>query len=252
MKISRLIYGLLFPCMLMLTIIGCLTRGSAPTQTDKPQVTASEAPARAESRRIAVFTLETPKAIYQLSEAIPLTIILKSGEFDLLLSQASLTPERMATHLIIVSADGTPLELSKTIPEPRAKMLEKDGQSVQGQPGIELKAGSEMSISIDNLLDYYPLTQPGAYKVELDMRLPIYRDSVTEKPESIRELEEEIKAFQNAPSLPENKKQQAIAVLKEEIQQLEAQGKQSQMFVVLSSMRGSAELQSNTITVTVK
>lgn len=211
-----------------------------------------EEKAREESSKIARLNIKTPKTTYKLDEAIPIELKLNVGKFDLLVPQDAVEPEKMVSHFVVKSAEGTEIKCLKTTPQPKPKTLKKDGKSVQGRPGTELKANTEISASIDNLLEYYPLTQPGAYTAQLNIILPVYKESVMKKPDSILELEEEIKAFQSDSRLPANKKQQAVAALREEIEWLEEQGKRPQMFVILDSFRGNAELQSNVIRFTIQ
>ena len=242
---------LLLAYMLNFLVIGCIG-GKLIPQAEQPQSLSPEEKAREESSKIARLTIEMPKTNYKLDEAIPIELTLNVGKFDLLVPQDSVEPEKMVSHLVVKSAEGTEIECLKTIPQPKPEGLKKAGKSVQGRPGAELKAGTEISASIENLLEYYPLTQPGSYTAQLNIVLPVYKETVIKKPDSILELEEEIKAYQSDSRLPANKKQQAVAFLREEIEMLEEQGSRPQMFVILDSFRGNAELQSNVIKFTIQ
>lgn len=240
---------LLFACMITLLVIGCLA-GKLTPQAEQQSLTPEEKE-REEASKIARLTIKMPKTNYNLDEAIPIELKLNVGKFNLLVLSDSVEPEKMISHLVVKSSEGTKIESRKTIPQAKPEVLKKDGKSVQGRPGVELKAGAEILNSIENLLEYYPLTQPGEYTAQLNIVLPVYKETVVKKPDSILELEEEIKAFQSDPRLPANKKQQAIAALQEEIDMLEEQGKRPQMFVILDSFRGNAEIQSNVIKFTI-
>jgi hypothetical protein len=241
----------LLACTLNFLVIGCI-RGKLIPQKEQPQSMSPEEKAREEANKIARLTIETPKTTYKLGEAIPLELKLNVGKFDLLVPQDSVETEKMVSQLAVTSAEGTKIECLKTIPQPKPKELTKDGKAVQGQPGIELKADTEISTSIENLLEYYPLTQPGVYTAQLNIVLPVYKETVVQKPDNILELEEEINAFQSDSRLSADKKQQAIAALRDEISMLEEKGSRPQMFVVLDSLRGNAELQSNMIRFTIQ
>jgi hypothetical protein len=221
-------------------------------QAEQPQSISPEEKAREEASKIARLTIGTPKTTYKLGEAIPLELKLNVGKFDLLVPQDSVESEKMVSHLVVESAEGAKIECRKTIPQSKPKELTKEGKSVQGQPGIELKADTEISASIENLLEYYPLTQAGIYTAQLNIVLPVYKETVVQKPDNILELEEEINAFQSDSRLSADKKQQAIAALREEISMLEEQSSRPQMFVILDSLRGNAELQSNIIKFTIQ
>ncbi|MBC8229667.1 hypothetical protein H8E77_08995 [bacterium] len=241
----------LLACMLNFLTIGCI-RGKLIPQAEQSQSLSPEEKAREEASKIARLTIETPKTTYNLGETIPIELKLDVGKFDLLVPQDSVGPEKMVSQLVVKSAEGTEIKCSKTIPQPKSEPLKKDGKSVQGQPGTDLKSDTEISESIENLLEYYPLMQPGAYTVQLNIVLPVYKESLMKKPDIILELEEELKAFQSDSRLSADKKRQAVAALQEEIEMLEEQGKRSQMYVILASFRGNAELQSNVINFTIQ
>ncbi|MBM3239216.1 hypothetical protein FJZ31_23220 [Candidatus Poribacteria bacterium] len=239
----------LLACTLNFLVIGCI-RGMP--QAEQPQAVSPEEKAREEASKIARLTIGTPKTTYKLGEAIPLELKLNVGKFDLLVPQDSVEAEKMISHLVVESAEGIKIECRKTIPPSKPKELKKEGKSVQGQPGIELKADTAISVSIENLLEYYPLTQAGVYTAQLNIVLPVYKETVVQKPDNILELEAEINAFQSDSRLSADKKQQAIVALREEISMLEEQGSRPQMFVILDSLRGNAELQSNVIKFTIQ
>jgi len=224
--------------------------GKLTPQAEQQSLTPEEQ-AREETSKIARLTINMPKTIYTLGEAIPIELKLNVGKFDLLVPEDSVEPEKMISHLVVKSVEGTKIESRKIIPQSKPEVLKKDGKSVQGRPGTELKAGTKISNSIENLLEYYPLKQPGEYTAQLNIVLPIYRETVVKKPDSILELEEEIKALKNDPRLPANKKQRAAAILQQEISMLEEEGQRPQMFVILDSFRGNAEIQSNVIKFTI-
>ena len=119
--------------------------------------------------------------------------------------------------------------------------------------GIKLEKGTEMPYSIDNLLEYFPMTQPGAYTAQVNLELPLCKDFIVKKPKQIENLEAQIADYEKSTRLSANKKQIAIAALQEEIKNLEAEGNfKSEMFVVLSSFRGDAEIQSNVIEIKIQ
>jgi len=252
---------LLLLCCIV-TAVGCIPQTGqqqveqpqpAPGEEEKQTTEASQQPVKsekqAESKKIATLAIKAPKKSYEQGEAIPLKLTLKTG-FDLLMKKYS--AEMLLSRLIVKSEDGTEIKFQRRIVEPAAKILKKDGKRVECQPGAELKKGAEKSYSIDNLLEYFPITQPGVYSVQLNLKLPIYKDSFVQKPPQILEFEEQIAEYKKNPRFPENKKQMAIAALQEEIKMLEKEGVRPEMFVVLSSWRGDAEIQSNLIEITIQ
>lgn len=254
--------GLLLLCYI-LTAAGCIHPGGeqkieqvqpAKTEETEPTTEESKQPAKSEkqkeSRKIATLIIETPKKSYKQGEAIPLKLTLKAGKFDLLMKRYS--AEMLASRMTVKSADGTEIKRQKGVLEPTAEPLTKDGKRVECQPGIELKKDAEMSYSIDNLLLYSPMMQPGGYTAQVNLKLSLYKDFVVKKPWKIADLEDQIAHYEKSTRLSANKKQIAIAALKEDIKSLEGEGLKSEMFVVLSSRRGDVEIQSNLIKITLK
>jgi len=253
---------LLFFCYIV-TAVGCIHLGgkqriepiqSATTeeakQTTEKSEQATESKRKAKSSKIATLTIETTKKSYQQGEAIPLKLTLKTVEFDLLMKRYS--AEMLVSQMTVKSADGTEIKRQKGVLEPAAKTLTKDGKKVECQLGIKLEKGAEKLYSIDNLLEYFPMTQPGVYTAQVNLELPLYKDFIVKKPRQIENLEVQIADYEKSARLSANKKQVAIAALQEEIKSLEAEGDfKSEMFVVLSSFRGDAEIQSNVTEITI-
>jgi len=242
---------LILACLFNFLLIGCI-KGKLTPQAEQPQSMSPEEKAREEASKIALLTIKTPKTNYGLGEPIPIELKINVGKFDLFVLKDAVETERMASQLVIKSSAGTEIKSIKKIRQSKPEPLKKDGKQVQGRTGAELKADTEISGSIENLLEYYPLNQPGEYTAQLNIVLPVYKENVIKKPDSILELEEEIKLIKNDSRLPDNKKQVAVFALQDEITLLEEQGKRPQMFVLLDSFRGNAELQSNVIKFTVQ
>ncbi len=254
--------SLLLLCCIV-TAVGCIHLGgkqrtepspSATVEEKKEVIEAKKQPVKSEkqakSSKVATLNIETPEKNYTQGEAIPLKLTLKAGKFDLLMKEYS--AEMIVSRLSVKSEDGTEVKCQKNFLAPAAKPIKKNGKKVECQPGAFLEKGAEKSYSINNLLEYFPMTQPGFYKAQLNLKLQIYTDSVIQKPPKIRDVEEQIAEYKKSTRLSANKKQIAIAVLQEEIKTLEKEGVKSKMFVVLSSWRGNAEIQSNLIEIAIR
>ena len=104
---------LLFACMISLMIIGCIA-GKLTPQAEQQSLTPEEQ-VREEASKIARFTIKMPKTTYNLDEAIPIELKLNVGKFNLLVPEDSVEPEKMASHLVVKSADGSQIESRKII-----------------------------------------------------------------------------------------------------------------------------------------
>jgi hypothetical protein len=86
------------------------------------------------------------------------------------------------------------------------------------------------------------------------MELKVYRESLADQSPQILELEREIASVQSNTKLPADAKQEAIARLKEEMEfiQSSVEEKSTDIYLPLNSFRGSAELQSNVVQLTIQ
>ena len=237
-----------FICLLILTlgVIGCLTRTA-----EKAMETAPEAPAKPPT--IAELHLSLAKGVYSADEPIPLLMSLEAGKFDLLVPAASVGGEGAFAGLIITDAAGNGVERTSPISwAPNMKNLLHDGKTVDCIHGIEVKSGAETVAALEDLRTHYDLA-PGDYTLQVFMNLKVYREFLPDQSPMVVLIEKDILEIQRSRHSTEVK-QQAISHLREEIAaiQREQQEVYDKIYLPMDSLRGSADLESNTVTLRVE
>lgn len=234
--------------ILGLGVIGCLTKTS---EKAVEMETAPEAPAKPPT--IAELHLSLAKGVYSADEPIPLLMSVRAGKFDLLVPAASVEGEGAFGGLIITDAEGK--EVARTSPiswAPHMKNLLHDGKALDCIHGVELKSGAESVAAMEDLRAHYNLA-PGDYALQVFMDLKVYRESLPDQSLQVVQLQKDLLAIQRSRHRAEAK-QQAISHLREEI--AAAQREQAEVYdkiyLPLDSLRGSADLESNTVTLRVE
>jgi hypothetical protein len=242
--LNRLLIGFL---ILSLFGAGCLSKKSeqsvvaeATAETDEPAT-------------VAEIELSSAKSTYQKDEAIPLELTFRTGKFDLFVPSVVVTKQGAFTRLVVKDAKGRIVKPKYPISmASHPKILLRKGREVRSIPGIELKAQSEKKAVLEDLTKYYKLGA-GDYTLHVPMTLKVYRESLADQSPQILELERDIARLQANAKLPADAKQEAIGFLREDIEAIrEKQPETSdQVYLPLDTLRGSADLESNVISLTI-
>jgi hypothetical protein len=239
-----------FFCLFILGLgtIGCLTKTAEKTVEVE---TAPEAPAKPPT--IAELHLSLAKEVYSADEPIPLQMTLKAGKFDLLVPAASVEGESAFGGLIITDAAGNGVERTSPISwAPHMKNLLHDGKAVDCIHGMEVESGAETVTALEDLRTHYNLA-PGNYTLQVFMDLKVYRESLPDQSLLVVQLQKELLAIQRSKHRNEAK-QQAISHVKAEIAaaQREQADEYDKIYLPLDSLRGSADLESDIVTLRVE
>jgi hypothetical protein len=230
-------------------IIGCAPSKFLPKK-EKPE---TEIQAKSTESKVATLQLNLSKTNYAIGEAIPVTLALKLDKFDLLVPQDAVEGPNAFYSLVLKTATGEEVKPSKAIGIPSApKTLYEKGETVQCIPGVELKASSEISATLEDLSDYYLLTTPGRYSLQVVKDLKVYKEILTEKSPEVREIEETIASIRDDPNLHADAKRDAIASLQSDLQLYMSDANAEKKFLPLNSFRGSAKLESNVVEFTIQ
>ena len=239
---------------LILLTVGVVNIGCMPSQfLTKKEKPKTEVQSESSEGKVATLQLNLSKTNYAIGEAIPVTLTLKSDKFDLLVPQDTVEGPYAFYSLILKTATGEEVKPNKALGIPAApKTLYEKGETVQCIPGVELKAYSEIPATLEDLSDYYTLTTPGSYSLQVVKDLKVYKEVLTEKPPEMREIEETIASIRNDPNLPADAKQDAIASLQSDLQLYTSDENAEKKFLPLNSLRGIAKLQSNIVEFTIQ
>ncbi|MBM3241554.1 hypothetical protein FJZ31_35180 [Candidatus Poribacteria bacterium] len=230
-------------------IIGCAPSKFLPKK-GKPE---TETQAKSTESKVATLQLNLSKPNYAIGEAIPVTLTLKLDKFDLLVPQDAVEGPNAFYSLVLKTATGEEVRPGKALGIASApKTLYEKGEAVQCIPGVELKASVEISATLEDLSDYYTLTTPGRYSLQVIKDLKVYKEILTEKSPEVREIEETIASLRSDPNLNADAKQGAIAALQADLQLYMSDATAEKKFLPLNSLRGSAKLESNIVEFTIQ
>lgn len=238
-------------CILGIGIIGCLP-GTLEKAIDAEAPPAAPRPP-AKPPSIAELHLSLQKEVYSADEPIPLRMSVRAGKFDLLVPAVSVEEEGAFAGIIITDAAGK--ELTPTIPIPsegHVKNLLQDGTALDCIHGVELKSGAESVAALDDLRAHFDLS-PGDYTLQVFMDFKVYRDFLPDQSPMVVQIEKDILAIQRSRHRAEAK-QQAISNLRMEIAALQREQDEvyDKIYLPLESLRGTARLESNVITLRVE
>jgi len=239
--------------LLILLTVGVVIIGCAPSKLlpkkEKPETETTESA----KSKVATLQIELPKTNYAVEEAIPVTLTLKLDKFDLLVPQDTVEGISAFSGLVLKTATGEEVKPDKPLGiAATPKTLYEKGEAVKCIPGVELKAHSEISATLENLLDYYSLTDAGRYSLQVMTDLKVYKEILVEKSPEVREIEETIASVRNAPNLPADAKQDAIASLQADLDLYKSDENAEKTFLPINSFRGDAKLQSNIVEFTIQ
>ena len=235
-------------CILSLCIIGCL-----PGTLEKAMEVEAPPTAPAKPPTIAALHLSLAKEVYAANEPIPLRMSVRAGKFDLLVPAASVAGEGAFGGLIVTDAAGNTIKPNSPIlAVGHTKNLLHDGNALDCIHGVELKSGAETVATLEDLRAHYNLA-PGDYTLQIRMGLKVYRESLPDQSPMVVDMEKDILAIQRARHSAEAK-QQAISHLREEIAAIQREQEEvyDKIYLPLDSLRGSARLESNVVSLRVE
>ena len=243
----------LFNLLLIVCLFGCLGSQQTATQSIETETASTEAET---PDAIATLELSTPKASYSAQEAIPLELTIQNAKFDLLVPISSVSTQKAFKQLTVTDSNGGVVKIKKPIPVGNTlKVLYKDGKSVRSIQGYDMKAGTTQTVSLENLQTYYQL-EPGSYTVKVAIVLEVYKESMKDQNPQVMELQREILKIQNNtnPQFTPEVKKEAIGYTQDQIDFIQEKYKDDlqSIYLPLSSLRGKASLESNTISLTIE
>lgn len=243
---------ILFNLLLIVCLFGCLGSQQTTTQTMETETASDET----EKHALAVLELTTSKTTYLAQEAIPLELTIQNGKFDLLVPISSVSTQRAFKELTVTNNNGEIVKMKKPVPlGSTLKTLYKDGKSVRCIQGLDMKAGTTQTVSLENLQTHYQL-QPGSYTVKVVIELEVYRESMEDQIPEVIELQREIQKIQNStnPQFTPEVKKDAISYTQDQIDFIKEKHKDKlqNIYLPLKSLRGKASLVSNSISLTIE
>ena len=200
---------------------------------------------------LAAMKLESPQGTYALTGPVPAKISLKVGPDDLVVREDHMSDEILLTKLLVKTASGEQIPCSKPAPPlSRPRPYRASGGEVSVRNARTLDADSLITVDIANLLEYYPITEPGSYTVQFDMKLGIYTTFVGRNQTQIRDIERTMRDINSRANYSQTEKATLISSLKEEIDQLKKD--KGNRYIVAGSRSKSLALKSNVLELTIQ
>lgn len=240
----------------LLVWAGCvqsiLTRKSETTQVAQTEGEKSEP----KVNKLAVLQLNLTKTTFAVEEKIPVDLVLKAGQFpNLWIPKSTIEGVGAFSGLIVKTAGGEESASPKPIKVvSTTETLHREGEPVKCIAGTPFTPGSELQALLDNLLDYYPLTQPGTYSLQVIMNLKVYtcKEALEKQSEEAGELEKYIAELRKSPTLAAGAKQEAISDLQTQLAEEKARAKPSdEKYIPLDSFKGATDIKSNIVEFTI-
>lgn len=194
----------------------------------------------------ATLSLESPQSTYTLADPVPVKISLAVGPDDLVVLADSVSDEMLRAKLLVKNAAGERIACTK--PTPRVsnpRPYRGAGREVMVRDARTLDASSVVTVDIPNLLDYYPITEPGNYTVQFDMELEVHDNFVSSSQTQIEDRERTIRDISSRTNYTQTEKASLIQGLREEIEELRK--KKDRRYLIVGRKGESLELASNVL-----
>ena len=122
-----------------------------------------------------------------LGEPFDVTLQLtNTGDTTVITSDEALAATTLWPHLSLVRLlpDGTesPIVSDRPLlsPSPSALWIERNGVQVAVRPAMVIDPGASIDVRIANLLRYFPIVDPGEYRLRISLELPTYTEVFTD------------------------------------------------------------------------
>lgn len=189
-------------------------------------------------------SLETTQNTYALTGPIPLKINLKIGSDNLTVLEDHVVSKMLSTKLIVKTASGERITCSKPIPPLSSPRPYRSGdRPVDVRNAKTLEADSSVTIDIPNLLEYYPIKDPGTYTVQFSTLLEIHDKFVGREQTEKEDLERRIRDVNSRQYFTPEEKASITQSIREEIQQLEKS--KPKRYIAVGARGKPLELNSN-------
>ena len=108
-----------------------------------------------------------------------------------------------------------------------------------------LEADSDVIVDIPNLLEYYPITEPGTYTVQFSMNLGVHIRFVGRYQTQIEDLESQIRDINTNPALAQSDKASVTKDMRDELEVLKQ--KKDHRYIVVGTRGKVLKLGSNVL-----
>jgi len=227
-------------------IYGLIAAKPVQATAAAPGTTQGEAPAPAAPKAPpAAATMEASQNSFPLAGPIPLKINIKIGPDDLVVLADNVSNNMLYTKLLVTKSTGEKIACSKPTPPLSRPMPKRFGDKpVDVRDARTLDADSVVNLDF-NLLDYYPIKDPGSYTVQLSTWLEVHENYVGRGQTEKEDLERQIRDINSKSNFTATEKADLIKNLRDDAAQ--AQKKATKKYIEVNAKGKPLELKSNTL-----
>ena len=227
---------------------------SATTGTASTTITTAvteTAPAEAPKGPPITATLEVAQKSFPSAGPVPLKINIKAGADEVITLEDILSDKMLATKLIVKSASGNAIASSKpTPPLSSPRPYRAVDKPIDVRNALTIQSNTVLSVNIANLLDYYAMTTPGTYAIQLVTWVDLHDKFVGRESTEKDDIEGQIRDINSKSNYTAQEKSALIQSLKEELTQ--SQKKKSKRYIETSTKGKPFKLESDTIEITIQ
>lgn len=228
---------------------------SMPEQATAQQITstgefATPVEERPKAPAITV-TLETTQKSFPSSGPIPLKMNFKIGQDELIVLADHFSDQMLISKLVVKNPAGEIIKSSKLAPALSRPVPKRFGDKpVDVREARTLSPDSIIRIDVPNILDYYPIKEPGVYTIQFNTFLELHDKFVGREQTQKEDIERRIREINARTNYTATEKASLIQTLKEELEQM---GKtKPKRYIEVGAKGKPFELVSNTLEITIQ
>ncbi len=234
-------------------IYGFIT--SIPEQATAQQATStgeSSAPVEEKPKAPAIaVSLETTQKVYPSSGPIPLKMNFKIGLDELTVLADHFSDQMLISKLVVKNSAGQVINSSKPAPPLSRPVPKRFGDKpVDVREARILSPDSVIKVDVPNILDYYPIKEPGVYTIQFNTFLELHDKFVGREQTQKEDIERRIREVNARTNYTATEKAAIIQALKEEMEQMEKT--KPKRYIEVNAKGKPFELVSNTLEITIQ
>jgi hypothetical protein len=196
-------------------------------------------------------TLEIAQKSFPSVGPVPLKINIKAGADEVITIEDLLSDKTLSTKLIVKPASGNAIASSKPTPSlssPRPyRAVDKP---IDVRNALTIQPNTVLAVNVVNLLDYYAMTTPGTYTIQLVTWVDLHDKFVGRETTEKDDIESQIRDINSKSNYAAQEKTALIQNLKDEL--IQSQKKKTKRYIETSTKGKPYKLESDTIEITIQ
>ncbi len=195
--------------------------------------------------------LETPQKTYPSSGPIPLKMNFKIGQDELIVLADHFSDQMLISKLVVKNSSGEVINSSKPAPPLSRPVPKRFGDKpLDVREARTLSPDSVVKVEVPNILEYYPIKEPGVYTIQFNTFLELHDKFVGREQTQKEDIERRIREINARTNYTAAEKATLIQTLKEELEQMEKT--KAKRYIEVNARGKPFELVSNTLEITIQ